>query len=92
MTDAELLAIASAFDIRAPSLQKTIGMVRVASIYPRDGSRQWIIQNRGGDVLNRDGEWEYQPMPSSRTDEFLARTRWSDARAAIAFARTALKL
>lgn len=31
----------------------------------------------GGWVLNSSGEWEYEPMPSSRDDEFLTRTRFS---------------
>lgn len=29
-----------------------------------------------GSVLNQDGEWEREPMPSSRSDEFRARTRY----------------
>lgn len=29
-----------------------------------------------GYVFNSDGEWEYEPQPSSRDDEFLARTRF----------------
>jgi hypothetical protein len=29
----------------------------------------------GGEVLNSDGEWEWEPMPSSRTEEFIGRTR-----------------
>lgn len=31
----------------------------------------------GGYVLNTDGEWEYEPQPSSRDDEFKARTRFN---------------
>jgi hypothetical protein len=41
---------------------------------------------RGGDryavtdgfrrVLDRDGDWVYEPLPSARTDEFRARTRF----------------
>ncbi len=30
-----------------------------------------------GRCLNSDGRWEFEPQPSSRTDDFLARTRWS---------------
>jgi hypothetical protein len=30
---------------------------------------------RDGAVLSKDGEWEYEPTPSSRTDEFIERTR-----------------
>lgn len=37
---------------------------------------KWAVSNGSG-VYNRLGEWEYEPMPSSRTDEFFARTRYS---------------
>jgi hypothetical protein len=39
-----------------------------------------------GCCLNSDGEWEREPIPSSRTDEFLARCRyetWEKAAGAI---------
>ena len=32
---------------------------------------------RGGAVLANDGEWEYEPMPSSRDDDFLRRCRYA---------------
>ncbi len=35
----------------------------------------WAIR-RGGYVLNRDGQWEHEPLPSSRDDAFLARCRY----------------
>lgn len=28
-------------------------------------------------VLNREGEWEYEPLPSGRDDDFIARTRFT---------------
>lgn len=37
----------------------------------------WVVKNCD-EVLNKDGEWEYEPMPSSRTDDFLERTRFSN--------------
>lgn len=40
------------------------------------GQGWWVVTN-GGAVLNKDGQWEYEPLPSSRTDEFLARTRFT---------------
>lgn len=39
------------------------------------GDGTWAIKN-GGCVLNIDGEWEWEPSPSNRTDEFIARTRF----------------
>jgi hypothetical protein len=29
------------------------------------------------EVLNKSGEWEWEPQPSSRTDEFKKRTRFA---------------
>lgn len=44
----------------------------------RDNSVLWSVSD-GFNVLNKDGEWEYESMPSSRDDEFIARTRWPNA-------------
>lgn len=39
------------------------------------GSDNWVVI-QFGEVLNRDEQWEYEPLPSNRTDEFIARTRF----------------
>lgn len=39
------------------------------------GSEKWAVR-RNGRVLNKQGEWEWEPMPSSRDEEFLARCRF----------------
>lgn len=39
------------------------------------GGGKWAIKD-GGCVLSVDGVWEYEPNPSNRTDEFIARTRF----------------
>jgi len=46
----------------------------------RDGfkGRRWAIVQRGY-VLNKSGQWEYEPIPSSRTEEWLETVRWSSA-------------
>ena len=41
----------------------------------RNGAVKWVVRNSVG-CLNRDGEFEYEPMPSSRDDDFLARCRF----------------
>jgi len=41
----------------------------------REGDR-WAIR-AWGSCLTRDGHWEIEPMPSSRTDAFLARCRYA---------------
>lgn len=50
----------------------------------------WAVVLNGSWVLNRAGEWEDEPMPSSRTPEFLARTRWASPADALAFVETTL--
>lgn len=35
----------------------------------------WAVRQLGR-CLNDEEEWEWEPIPSSRDDEFLARTRW----------------
>lgn len=52
--------------------------------------RMWAIKAGDDSVLGKDGEWELQPMPSSRTKEFFARTRWDSFEAAYAFAQAYL--
>lgn len=39
------------------------------------GLETWVVTN-GVEVLNGDMEWEYEPMPSNRSEEFIARTRF----------------
>lgn len=39
------------------------------------GDGRWAIKDAGC-VLNADGVWEYEPNPSNRTDDFIARTRF----------------
>ena len=46
------------------------------SIEFRDTDK-WAIVDVGGEVLNSENEWEWEPNPSSRTDEFKARTRYT---------------
>lgn len=39
-----------------------------------DGIR-WAVRN-GNYCMNKDGEWEYEPSPSNRDDEFYKRCRF----------------
>jgi len=41
----------------------------------RRGPATWAVCERST-VVNRDGEREHEPMPSSRDEEFIARTRF----------------
>lgn len=41
----------------------------------RNGTVLWAVRDAGY-VLNKAGEWEYEPLPSSRTDAFFSRCRF----------------
>ena len=41
----------------------------------RDGTILWAVIS-GGAALGSDGRWEFEPLPSSRTDEYLATHRF----------------
>lgn len=41
----------------------------------------WAIRRGGHSVLNHDGEWEPEPLPSSRDEAFFTRCRWTLAEA-----------
>ena len=61
-------------------------IIRVVWRGPGD---RWAISD-GGNVLNRKGRWEYEPLASSRTEAFRRRTRFSRDEAvhrALAFLR-----
>lgn len=45
---------------------------------------RWAVR-WNGHCLNKDGKFEYEPLPSGRTDEFLARCRWESAEAAMEY-------
>lgn len=49
--------------------------VRIKETLNRDGQSKWKIVSMG-DNLNRQGNWEHEPLPSSRDDEFIARCRF----------------
>lgn len=43
----------------------------------RDKSHLWVItEDPTGYCLDRNLKWVFQPMPSSRTDEFISSTRF----------------
>ena len=60
-------------------------LIEAAESYLVDAKRDIRVERRGPDVwavlemasvVNRDGEREHEPMPSSRDEEFIARTRF----------------
>jgi len=54
------------------------------------GPALWkVTDSIGGCCLNKSGEWEWEPSPSNREDDFLARCRFATARDAIGAALAA---
>jgi len=41
------------------------------------GEDQWKVYRKGQICLNKDGDWEWESLPSERSDEFLERTRYT---------------
>jgi hypothetical protein len=50
---------------------------------PSYAGEKWAVRQLSH-CLNRDGEWEYQPQPSSRDDAFYARCRFDSLEQALA--------
>lgn len=46
---------------------------------------RWAIMRNECWCLNKEGQWEYQPMPSSRREDFYARCRYTSVREAIGY-------
>jgi len=41
-----------------------------------DGGYSWAIRQSNGFCLDKDGDWEYESMPSSRDDQFYEMCRF----------------
>lgn len=42
-----------------------------------EGPVLWAVTGGFGYVLGKSGRWEFEPQPSSRTDAFIERCRWT---------------
>lgn len=51
------------------------GAVTVEQV-PGPCGYKWAIRRGGGECLANDGEWEIEPMPSGRDEEFMERCRF----------------
>ena len=47
-----------------------------------DGKSLWSV-NQSGNVMGMDGEWELEPMPSNRDEEFYRRCRFNSIEEAL---------
>lgn len=57
--------------------------VRIEATKQIDGSTKWAIRSRGS-VMATTGEWECEPQPSSRDDQFMNRCRFNTPAEALA--------
>jgi hypothetical protein len=80
---AEFLETAVAFDV-IPYDRTRYGLRHVQVV--KRGIDAWAIVGDCG-CLAHDGEWEYEPLPSSRSEEFFERCRWYTAAEAMEFAK-----
>ena len=69
-----LLAKATEFTLQKRGHYK--GDPEESIIVESRGEIAWAI-TEGFSVLNRDGLWEYEPLPSNCSDEFIERTRFT---------------
>ncbi len=66
-----------------PSATQFGDEIKVQRTRQIEGPALWKVVDGKGNCLNKSGEWEWEPMPSSRDDEFLSRCRFPTADAAI---------
>lgn len=65
------------------------GVILVQRMSQMDGSDLWAVRNRHGSVLAKDGQWEFEPQPSSRDDAFMERCRYATHLEALQVAQAA---
>lgn len=63
--------------------------VRQTSFAHGDHPEGWSVYNESDRRLSRSGDWDYQPLPSNRSAEWIAEHSWPTMRAAVDAARKA---
>ena len=58
-----------------PTTQDAPFAVTIDRCGQRSGPDLWAVRFKGM-TMNHEGEWEWEPLPSSRDDEYLARCRF----------------
>lgn len=84
MTAEHWLFKATVFEIGTCIFHKR--MVRIEARDQMDDTRLWVVKMDEW-VLGKDKEWHWEPLPSSRTDEFIANTRFKSFQEAFYFWR-----
>ncbi len=58
-----------------PAYGLCVGPITVERREQRDGSIKWAVMSPGN-ALTKNGKWEMERLPSSRTEAYLARARF----------------
>lgn len=64
----------------------SVGELKVERARQLAGADLWAVRDGSDYCLDKWGNWEWEPMPSSRDDKFLNRCRFATAEEAIAAA------
>jgi hypothetical protein len=59
----------------APDLRGEMREVRIVEMAQIDGTIKFAVKE-GPWAANKSGEWEWEPLPSSRDDAYFERCRW----------------
>jgi hypothetical protein len=59
-----------------PSYGRVSGGVEIREMQRPDGPPRYAIYRSFGRALSHSGKWDYEPIPSSRDDEYLVTHRW----------------
>lgn len=84
MTVVDGAAAPSAMKLAQVSAYSLPDGTRIEATPQRRGPARWAVRNGFGSCLNSSAQWEDEPSPSSRDDEFFARCRWDTAQEAYA--------
>ena len=80
---APLNAAANAQNLDLPILVYDAGAgVEIVSVKQKQGASLWAVRF-GQNVLSKTGQWEWEPMPSNRNENFLSRCRFATAQEAL---------
>lgn len=70
-----------------PQYGQVSGGVYVETRYDRHGNTSYAVTIRNSYELSKEGSVDYQPIPSERSEEYLAEHRWGKLDEAIAVAQ-----
>jgi len=81
MNKDQLIAAARSFEIKPGEIPAF--PILVEACRQADGSLKWAVRQRTQWCLSKSGEWDFEPIPSARTNQWLTDHRWNDRKDAI---------